>query len=409
VRAVRNLRLSVRALAVHRVRTGLAVAGTAVGVAGVLVLTAVGDGARIRVLGELESLGGDALIITPAPVDGRTRLLRRGSATGRSLLPGDAASLESGSLAIHRAVPIVDGTRLVRNGTVRDAITIVGTTAAWQAARRFDLVAGRFFTASENERRERVAVLGMDARTRLFADTTDPIGRTIRIGKVPFTVTGVLGAKGMSASGTATEDDRIVIPLETAMRRVLSVDRPKMIVVEAVSSRALDEAAAEAAAILRVLHGIPAGEKDDFVIQSQRALLEARLDSEASFRRLLAGLGLLSLLVAGIGILSVMLLSVRERRGEIGLRVAVGGRRSDLIVQFLAEALWLAGGGLLVGIPVGAAAAVITSAMTAWDARVSAGTIVVTVVAALVTGAGAGVLPAWRAACLDPVDALRSD
>jgi putative ABC transport system permease protein len=394
---------------VHRLRTGLAVAGTAIGVAGVLVLTAIAEGARSRVLDELESLGGDALIITPSPVDARTRLLRGGSSARRSLLRGDAGSIASGSLAIRRAVPVVDGTRLVRNGTVRDAISVIGTTPEWQAARRFQLAAGRFFTAAENDALARVAILGMDARISLFPDTADPIGRTIRIGTVPFVVTGVLAAKGMSASGTATEDDRIVIPLETAMRRVFSVDRLAMIVVESVSPASLTAAAGDAAAILRVRHGIAPGERDDFVIESQRALLSARLDSDTSFRRLLAGLGLLSLLVAGVGILSVMLLSVRERRSEIGLRLAVGARWSDLILQFMAEAIALAAGGVIAGVPLGAGAALLTSAATSWDARVSAGVVGVSIVAAIATGTFAGVLPAWRAAGLDPVDALRSD
>jgi putative ABC transport system permease protein len=408
LRTVRTLRVSARALGLHRMRTGLAVAGTALGVAGVLVLTAVAGGARARVLDQLEALGGDALIITPAPVDGRTRMLRGGSSAGRSLLPGDAGSLATGSLAIDRAIPIVDGGRLVRNGAVRGGITVVGTTPEWQDARRFELAAGRFFTAAENEARARVAVLGMAARTRLFPDTVDPVGRTIRIGTALFTVAGVLAAKGMSASGTATEDDRIVIPIGTAMRRVLSVDRLTMIVLEASSSSALSTAADEAAAILRVRHGLPPGARDDFAIESQRALLSARLESDASFRWLLAGLGLVSLLVAGVGILSVMLLAVRERRGEIGLRRAVGARPSDVLLQFLAEALAIAGGGVVVGVPVGAAAALVISAATSWEARVSAGVLGVSIAAAILTGTCAGVLPAWRAAGLDPVDALRS-
>lgn len=409
MRTVRTLRLSLRGLAAHRVRTALAVIGTAIGVAGVLVLVAVGDGARARVLDRLEALGGDVLFVTSAPVDGRTRLLRGGTVAGRSILPGDAGSLQSGSAAIRRAVPIVDGTRLVRNGTVRDAITVIGTTPEWRSVLRFELAAGRFFTAAENETLARVAVLGMDARVGLFPDTADPIGRTIRIGTVPFRVTGVLAAKGMSASGTATEDDRVVIPLGTAMRRLLSVDRPGMIVIEATSPALLTAAADDATAILRVRHGIAAGERDDFVIDSQRALLGASLDSNASFRRLLTALGLLSLLVAGVGILSVMLLSVRERRSEIGLRMAVGARRADVVLQFLAEAVALAAGGVLAGIPLGAAAAVAVSAATTWDARVSTGTIAVAVLAAMATGVGAGVLPAWRAAILDPADALRSN
>lgn len=409
MRIRRNLRLSLAALSAHRLRATLAVAGSAVGVAGVLLVTAVGEGARNELMGRLDSLGRELLIVTPAPVDGRTRLLRGGSGAERSLVLDDAVALSHGSSTIRRAVPVVDGGRVVRAGRRRTPMTILGSTTDWPAVRRFALADGRFFNRAEEDTDARVAVLGADARAGLFADSTDAVGRTIRIGNVPFLVIGVLAPKGMSAGGTATEDDRIIVPIGTAMRRLLGVDYLRMILVEAVSPAALDDAGSHAADILRARHSLPAGRRDDFVIESQRALLDAGTGAQTTFRRILAGLGILSLVVAGIGLMAVMLLSIRERRTEIGLRVATGARRSDILVQFLAEASMLAAGGAVAGLPLGLGAAAITSAATAWTVRVSAVTLSTAMAAAVITGIASGSVPAWRAAVMDPIDALRSD
>jgi putative ABC transport system permease protein len=182
-----------------------------------------------------------------------------------------------------------------------------------------------------------------------------------------------------------------------------------MIYLEAASSAVMSEAQEEAAAILRVRHDVPAGGRDDFVIQNQRVLLETQLATQTSFQRLIMGLGFLSLTVGGVGILSIMLLSVRERRREIGLRVAVGARRTDIAAQFIAEALILAGSGGALGILLGMGLASIVSSATSWAARVSEGTLLVAIVSAVAIGVVFGVFPAWRAATMDPIRALQAE
>ncbi|MGH7555289.1 MAG: ABC transporter permease, partial [Longimicrobiales bacterium] len=287
--------------------------------------------------------------------------------------------------------------------------TVLGTTPEWQAIRQFPIARGRFFTDAENASRARVAVLGSAVRASLLPDSIDPLGRTIRIGSVPFVVVGVLVSKGVSVEGSATEDDRIVVPLETASYRLFNLDYLKMIYLEAAPSEMMNGAAEEAAAILRVRHDVPVGGRDDFVIQNQRVILATELEAQTSFRRLIMGLGFLSLLVAGAGILSIMLLSVRERRREIGLRVAVGARRPDIVVQFLAESLVLAlvGGGL--GILLGVAVAAVVSSATKWNAQVSQETLAIAVTSTIAIGVCSGVFPAWLAAAQDPIDALQSE
>lgn len=320
----------------------------------------------------------------------------------------DAAAILHGTGAVVRVAPAQDLAMVAKFGATTSPVTVLGTTPEWRAIRQFPLAAGRFFTDAENLGRARVAVLGSDARANLFPDSMDPVGRTIRLGRVPFEVVGVLASKGVSVDGSATEDDRIVVPLETAPHRLFNLEWVKTIYIEAADPSAVPAAEREAAAILRARHDIRAGERDDFAMQNQRVLLAAELAARTSFQRLITGLGLLSLLVGGVGILSIMLLSVRERRGEIGLRVAVGARRRDLLAQFLAEAAVLAVAGGTLGVLLGMGAARLVSTATAWDARVSAATLALAIGSAVAVGVLSGALPAWRAAALDPIEALRS-
>ncbi|MGH7718209.1 MAG: ABC transporter permease [Gemmatimonadaceae bacterium] len=409
MRIARNLRLSRGALFAHRARTALAVAGTAIGVGGVLVLTAIGEGAKREVVEQIDGLGRNMLVVTAAQVDARAGRARQGEGLVRTLRVDDAAAVLRGTSTVLRAAPAQDRGMVAKYGQVANPTTVVGTTPDWFAIRQLPLAEGRFFTGAENAERARIAVLGREARESLFPDSVTPVGRTIRIGRVPFEVVGVLASKGVSVDGTATEDDRIIVPLETAMRRLFNIEYLKMIYLEAADASSMSDAEQQVASILRARHGVLDGGRDDFLIQNQRVLLAAELATQRSFQRLIVGLGFLSLLVGGVGILSLMLLSIRERRAEIGLRVAVGARRTDVVAQFLAEALLLAGTGGAGGILLGIGLSKIVSSATEWNAHVSPATLALAIGSVAAIGVCSGVFPAWRAAALDPVDALRAE
>jgi putative ABC transport system permease protein len=408
VRIARNLKLSVRALFANRVRTALAVGGTAVGIAGVLVLTAIGEGARAGVMRKIDGLGRNMLVVTAAKVDSRAGRTITGEGWTRQLRIEDAVAIRAASRHVVRAAPGHDRGMRAKFGPFQSPATVLGTTPEWQEIRQFALAEGRFFTEAENQSRDRVAVLGWATRVSLFPDSVRPVGHTIRIGPVPFEVVGVLASKGVSVDGSATEDDRIIVPLETGLSRLFNTEYLKVIYLEVGAASVIDDAQADVAAILRERHEIPAGAGDDFAIQNQRVLLAAELATQTSFQRLIMGLGFLSLLVGGVGILSIMLLSARERRPEIGLRVAVGARRPDIAVQFLAEAVLLASAGGAAGILLGLGAAELVSSVTEWQARVSPRTLLIAVGSVAGIGLCFGVYPAWRAASVDPIEALQS-
>jgi putative ABC transport system permease protein len=406
MRQTRNLRISLAAFAAHKVRTALGVAGAAVGVAGVLVTTAIGEGARRAIEERIGSLGGNMLVISSARVESRAGRRIQGDGWSRTLKVEDAKAILAGSSAVVRVAPAQDRGMTAKYGPIRAGATVVGTTPEWRLIRQFPLAEGRFFSREETDQSARVAVLGAAVRAALFPGSQPVIGRSIRIGRVPFQVIGTLASKGLSVDGFATEDDRIFVPLPTALNRLFNTEFLKFIYLEAASPYLMGEAEADAEAILRARHAGVAPDGGDFAIQNQRVLLNAELATRASFRRLVAGLGFLSLGVGGVGILSILLLSVRERRNEIGLRAAVGARRVDLAVQFVAEALLLSTAGGLVGIAAGYGAAAITAAVTGWRVEVSLGVIAIAVGSAVVLGLASGGYPAWRAARLDPVVAL---
>lgn len=407
MRTTRNLRLSVRALTIHPLRTALAIAGTAVGVAGVVALTSVAGAARNAVLDRFDRMGRNMLVVTAAPIEPRGGRARQGYDRTKSLSIVDALALRRAA-GVARVAPAQDRSMTIKAGRYTTRVTVVGTTADWIEIRRFPLDEGRFFSEGDDLGRARVVVLGATAKTSLFPDTVPATGRTIRIGRIPFVVVGVLAPKGLSIDGRATEDDRVFVPLQTALRRLFNIDYIKNIYLEGLDPSVMGVAESDVSAVLRARHDIEPDETDDFAIQNQRVLLETELATQASFGRLIAGLGFLALVVGGSGILSLMLLSVRERRHEIGLRVAVGARRRDIAVQFLAESLMLASAGGIAGITLGALVAVLVAALSPWPAMLSSGAIGIAAAAAIGTGTISGVLPAWRAASLDPIAALQS-
>lgn len=406
---IRNVALSRKALWRHKARTVLALSGTAVGVAAVLAMVAIGEGAEREVVTRVQAMGRNMLVVNAGPQERRAgRVLARGAIV-ETLTLADANAIVEESGFVARVAPSFDDPKQITHRDLSTGATVRGTTHEYSFIRDFPTSNGRFFTAEEDRAGLRVAVLGSVIAERLFPDS-DPIGQIVRIGRVPFEVVGVLIEKGISVDGSAKEDNQVIVPINAALRRVFNADFLKMIYLEVTSPALMDEAEEEVAAILRERHGLARYDRpDDFRIQNQRVIMNAELATVTSFRRMITGMGAVALAVGGVGILSIMLLSVRERRSEIGLRVAVGARRRDVWIQFLIEAVVLGGAGGVVGLVLGIGGSSVVSAVTDWTAVVTPPSIALAVTSALTLGVVFGVYPAFRAASWDPIEALRTE
>ncbi|MDX2143364.1 MAG: ABC transporter permease [Rhodospirillaceae bacterium] len=399
----KNLRFSLRALNRSRFRALLSISGVAVGIAAVAVLIGAGAGADRAMQKTLERLGENLLAVNA----GRTATdALRGDSRMHETLTLDDWRLISALPSVKRAAPVADGGGSVRVGARTQAFTIVGTTPEFREAKKFELIAGRFIDDADIAERRRVAVLGAKVVEDLYFGEW-PLGETVLIGGNPYTVVGLTKKKGLNPDGT-TDDGHIVIPISTVQRRMLNADHLARIFVQARSKEAIPAAAAEIATLLRDEHGSGRGTyTDDFEIQDQDSLLKTQRRMSRSFGGLTFGLAALALALGGVGLLAVSLLSVRERYGEIGLRIAVGARPRDILVQFLTEAVLLSVLGGIAGIVVGGALILIGGQITGWVLALTWQTAAYPFLISLGIAVAFGAFPALRAARLDPIIALR--
>lgn len=403
LRLLRVLGVCLRALAAHRTRSLLAVAGVAVGVAAVIEVAALGRGAEAQLLAGMSAQGAGLLVIRPAQV---RPLVARRELRGRvtTLTPADGEAIAT-LPSVTRAAPVMDGPLRVRSEAGSARALVVGTTVAFPEVRSFALERGAFFSADDDRTAARVAVLGARARAALFP-LGGAVGSEVRIGGAPFEVVGTLEPQGVSADG-ADVDTQVYVPLRTALRRVWNARGLGSVFVEVREGASPARAEAEIRALLRARHRLDErGRPDDFVVQDPARAVTARRQAARTVTRYTAGLAAISLLVGGTGILALMLLSVRERTSEIGVRRAFGARPRDVGLQFLAEATVLSTGGGLAGLVLGVLGAWATAAATGWPVRAPAWAVATGLGASALTGLASGVLPALRAARLPPALAV---
>jgi putative ABC transport system permease protein len=330
-----------------------------------------------------------------------------------TLTPADAAALAELE-RVDEAMPGVEGTLRVKGGGGSVVATVLGATQAFPRIRRFRLRAGRFFYAEDEEGARRVAVLGARVAERLFGDEPPDalVGHDLSLRGTPFAIVGVLEAKGVVADGS-DEDSTIVIPIRTALRRVFNVAYLSTVFVTVRDSSRrgqMDAAQAEIGALLRQRHRLRDNAlADDFAVQDKAKLLASQKEAAATLTLFTAGLSGLALLVGGTGILALMLLSVKERTGEIGLRLAVGARPRDILIQFLAEATALALGGWLAGVALAALGTAALAVGTSWKVAMPVAALLASLGMALFTGLGFGAVPARKASLLPPIRALGTE
>lgn len=402
----RSLRLSIRLLAAHKLRTALSMAGLVVGVAAVMIMVAIGRGAERRVLEQIQAMGTDLVVVSAAPAP-RVAGRERQAETYTTLRLSDAELIARESAFARAAAPGVSRPVTVRRDGITTGTTLVGTTEEGLRIRSIETAMGRPFDAFEDLERRRVVVLGARVAETLFA-AGDPIGLEVRIGRVPFDVIGVARTRGTDPGG-ADLDDIVFVPLETAMRRVLNIPYVHHLYVQARSTADLDALERDTREILRQRHRLRPGAPEPFLVQNQAVVLRIAGEAARHLTLLTASVAGMALAVGGIGIVAVMLVSVRERTREIGLRRAVGARRRDIHRQVVLETTLLAAVGGTAGIAIGLLAAQLAAWIGPWSVILPVRVAAFGAAASIAIGLVAGIAPARRAARLEPIRALRAE
>ena len=401
------------AIAAHPMRSALTSLGVVIGVAAVVMMTSIGLGAQQRVTSAIGGLGSNLLIVMPGASRGPGGgFVSQGAGTGMSLNEEDARAI-AGQLegAVAVAPTVRGGAQLTAEGANWQT-RVEGVTPDYLAARDLTIASGRMFDESEARQGRKVIVIGQTIANELFGEGSDPIGKRIRVGTAPFEVIGVLASKGQSGFGQ-DQDDIVLGPLQAVRSRVVGRrvqgTNVQTIYVKGASADELDRLQEDVTNLLRERHRIRPGADDDFSVQNMASIMEAMQASVKTFTSLLAAVAAVSLLVGGVGIMNIMLVAVTERTREIGLRMAVGAKRNDVLYQFALEAITLSVIGGIIGLILGIGGGVLMAKLGQWPVAIVGWSIPVSLGFSLLVGLVFGAYPSWRAARLDPIEALRRE
>ena len=402
LRTLNIVKVGLRSIVRNKLRSALTILGIVIGVGCVIVTGGIGSGASASIQANINSLGANYIMIFPGAVtQGGARIFSAQS----SLTEDDAKAIKSECPSVAYVAGGVRGGGQVVAGENNWATEIFGSDVDWPFIRSWGLAKGTFFTESEVRGAAKVAVLGNSVKENLFPDS-DPIGAVIRVKNVPFKVVGVLEKKGGSTMGN-DQDDQIVIPYTTAMKRIVGTTRLGIVQVSATSSDAIQESMAEIKALLRQRHRIAPGQDDDFMLRSQDEIAASANETTKTLSMLLASIAVVSLVVGGIGIMNIMLVSVTERTREIGIRMAIGAKSRHVLAQFLLEAVTLSvvGGGI--GVALGIGVSRLIAKYAGWPVSVDPSSIAIAFGFSALIGIFFGFYPARKASALDPIEALR--
>jgi putative ABC transport system permease protein len=405
-RLLASLRIALRALMVNKMRSALTMLGIIIGVSAVIAMIAVGSGAKKRIEEQIAGMGSNLIMVMSG--SSTSGGLRFGAGTVPTLTVEDARAMQAEIPVIKYTAPTVTGIAQVVYGNQNWSTIINGTTPEVLIIRDWPLASGRPFSLQDIDGATKVCLLGRTVADNLFGGI-DPIGQIIRIKNVPFTVIGVLTPKGQSTWGQ-DQDDVIFVPLTTAQKRLFGTQFPGMvrvIAVQATGPEVMKEAEAQITELLRQRHHIQMNQDNDFTVRNLTEIMSAAEQSAGVMSLLLGAIASISLIVGGIGIMNIMLVSVTERTREIGIRIAVGAKGRDILLQFLIESLVLSLIGGIMGIGVGVVGTVVLAAFTQWPTLFSMQAILLAFLFSGSVGVFFGFYPARKASMLNPIEALR--
>jgi putative ABC transport system permease protein len=403
------IRFAASAIAAHPMRSALTSLGVVIGVAAVVMMTSIGLGAQQRVMSAISGLGSNLIIVSPAA--SRQGFAAQAAGSDISITGADAEAIAKQVEGVTAVAPSVRGqAQLAAEGTNWNS-RIEGVTPDYLVARDLTIGQGRMFDDREARQGRTVAVIGTTVARELFGDA-DPLGKRIRVGSSPFQVVGVLTAKGQSGFGQ-DQDDIVLGPLPAVRSRVVGRrvkgDTVQTIYIKAASEDDLSRVQEDATTLLRERHRIREGEDDDFQAQNMASILQASQAATATFTILLAAVAAVSLVVGGVGIMNIMLVAVTERTREIGLRMAVGAKRSDILIQFALESVALSLAGGILGLLIGIGGALLIAKLGSWPMAIPSWAAPLSLGFSMAVGLVFGAYPSWQASRLDPIEALRRE
>jgi putative ABC transport system permease protein len=401
------LRVASRALLRNRMRSFLTTLGIIIGVAAVIAMVAIGEGAKARVEQSFSAMGTSLLIVMPGSTTAGG--VRGGFGSMPTLTWDDLRAIQNEVSSVHLAAPSLRSVAQVAYEDQNWSTSVTGTTPEYFEIRSWYMAKGSCFTQSDVDGGTKVAVLGRTVVDRVFGATADPVGQVVRIRNIPFQVVAVMARKGQSPNGQ-DYDDAVVIPVSTFQTKIqggLQKYLNGAIMISAISPDATARAERDVTDLLRDRHHIQPGADDDFSIRNLTEIASAQQEGTRTLTLLLSSIAAVSLLVGGIGIMNIMLVSVTERTREIGLRMAVGAKPKDILSQFLVEALTLSVAGGLFGVALGIGVAQYLGKQFDWPMLIRPGIVLLSVGFSAFVGIAFGLYPARKASLLDPIEALR--
>jgi putative ABC transport system permease protein len=405
VRASTLIRVAGRSILKSKMRSLLTMLGIVIGVGAVILMVAIGQGATRQIRSTVQGLGTNMLVVTPGAVAAGG--VSQGAQSFNRLTVEDADMLRDQSFLLAAISPVVTTRSQIVGGQGNWRAFIFGVHTDYQVIRDWPVQSGVFFDAADMRAMRKVAVLGNTVAVNLFGGD-DPIGQQVRIRNVPFRVVGVLAPKGQTADGN-DQDDIVLAPYTTVQTRLSGRQFISQILASTFSPDEIEPGREEIRAIMRDAHGLGGSQDDDFTVRNQADLAETAAETTRVMTLLLSAIAGISLVVGGIGIMNIMLVSVTERTREIGLRMALGARGSDILTQFLVESVVLCLVGGLLGVAVGVGGGFLLGSFTGWAIAISPVTVLLALVFAGSVGVFFGFYPARRAAALDPIEALRRE